>query len=151
MTLALTYFTRMRFITNLLPLLWAATTLKRVVVVFAGTKEGPIFADDYQCNNVSILKIASIRGHMCSMIDFGMESIAKNAPEVGFVHDYPGFVKTNIFEKTPGVWIGFSHGHSPNTEVVSPFCDDPGHSVRARSSTKDENVPRHQRQPHLLS
>jgi hypothetical protein len=92
----------MRFIINLLPLLQAANSLRRVVTVFAGTKEGPIYTNDLQCANVSLFKIHSIRGHICSMIDFCLESIAKQAPSVGFIHDYPGFVKTNIFKKTPG-------------------------------------------------
>jgi hypothetical protein len=72
------------------------------VTVFAGTNEGPIFQNDLQCDRVSLTKIRSIRGHMCSMIDFNLEAIAKGAPTVSFIHDYPGFVDTGIFEKTEG-------------------------------------------------
>jgi len=88
---------------NLLPLLQQAPSLRRVVTVFAGTKEGPLFADDLGCDRVSLLNIRAVRGHMCAMIDFCLERIAQGAPTVSFVHDYPGFVDTGIFDKTEGV------------------------------------------------
>lgn len=101
---ALTYYSRMRFIQNLLPLLQAAPYLRRVLTVFAGTKEGPLFPDNnFQAENISILKIANIRGHMCSLMDLCLEAFAKLAPGVSFIHDYPGFVKTDLLNKQTGL------------------------------------------------
>lgn len=68
--------------------------------------------DDFQCERVSLFKIQSIRGHMCSMIAFNLEAIARDAPTVSFVHDYPGFVDTGIFEKTGGMLAATIRGLS---------------------------------------
>lgn len=93
----------MRFIENLLPLLQAARSLRRVVTVFAGTKEGPLFADnDFQATKVSIIKIANMRGHMSSLIDLCLEALSATAPSVSFVHAYPGFVQTDLLNKQRG-------------------------------------------------
>ncbi|KAK9320599.1 retinol dehydrogenase 14 [Lipomyces orientalis] len=89
---AVAYYARLRFIVNLLPLLRNATDLRRVVTVFAGTKEGTIHTNDFQGRNGSML---FLRGHFSSMMTFALEAVAKNAPNVSFIHVYPGFVKTN--------------------------------------------------------
>jgi len=96
---ALTYYARMRFVINLLPLLSHATSLRRVVTIFAGSKEGKIFTDDFQAKN---LGLTSVRGHVTSMITLGFEAIAKQAPGVSFIHDYPGFVKTGLSRELKG-------------------------------------------------
>ena len=118
LTLALTIYSRTRFIVNLLPLLKAAEGLRRVVTVFAGTKEGPLLKDDLGCADVSLLNIRNIRGHMCSMIDLILEEIAREAPGVSFIHDYPGFVDTGIFDKTEGVLAKVLRGWGKVTDVL---------------------------------
>src|SRR5690348_14255133 len=82
----------MRFITNLLPQLHAATGLRRVVNTFAGTKEGAVYLDDMECRHGSLLRM---RGHLTSVTTLTLEELAKSAPDVAFVHDYPGPVRTN--------------------------------------------------------
>lgn len=91
--LAVGYYARARFTINLLPLLRRATGLRRVVTVLAGGHDGPIYTDDFQARNMSVL---SLRGHVVSMTDMLLEKLAEQAPEVSFVHDYPGAVKTGI-------------------------------------------------------
>lgn len=87
------YYARIRFIMNLLPLLKQSTSLRRVVTVLAGGYEGPVDATDFQARNMSMLKL---RGHGVSLTDLALEKLAEQAPEVSFVHDYPGAVKTGI-------------------------------------------------------
>jgi NAD(P)-dependent dehydrogenase (short-subunit alcohol dehydrogenase family) len=99
-SMAVGYYARMRFVVNLLPLLSQATSLRRVVTVLAGSKEGKIFTDDFQAKN---LGFPSVRGHVTSMITLGFEAIAKQAPEVSFIHDYPGFVKTGMSRELTGL------------------------------------------------
>lgn len=36
------------------------------------------------------------RGHMSSMTTLSLEALARQAPEVSFIHDFPGLVKTNL-------------------------------------------------------
>jgi NAD(P)-dependent dehydrogenase (short-subunit alcohol dehydrogenase family) len=84
---------RMRFVVNLLPLLQRANSLRRVITVFAGTKEGSPDLGDLEALNASLF---NSRGHICSLITLSLEAIAKKAPNVSFIHDYPGPVDTGI-------------------------------------------------------
>ena len=90
---AVVYYSRIRFIANLLPLLQRAPALRRVVSVFAGTKEGPIRVDDFPQRHVPMRQQ---RGHLSSMTTLALESLALEAPDVSFVHDFPGSVKTDL-------------------------------------------------------
>lgn len=98
--IALAYYSRTRFIINLLPLLQQATALRRVVTVFAGGKEGPLDTSDFQGWNISAL---SGRGHVASLVTLSLEALAKKAPEVTFIHNFPGAVKTDIAKDAKGV------------------------------------------------
>jgi hypothetical protein len=97
---AINYYSRLRFITNLLPLIKSATSLRRVVVVAGGTKEGPIDATDFPALRIPLTRF---RGHLCSMITLSLEAVAIDAPEVSFVHDYPGTVETTLIDRMPGL------------------------------------------------
>ena len=90
---ALVTYSRNRFILNLLPLLQQATALRRVVTVCAATKEGSIDTTDFQGWKVPAL---SLRGHVSSLVTLSLEALAKKAPDVSFVHDFPGPVKSGI-------------------------------------------------------
>ncbi|KAK3324908.1 hypothetical protein B0H66DRAFT_106856 [Apodospora peruviana] len=123
LALAVSYYARMRFIVNLMPLIQNASHLRRVVSVFAGTKEGAVDTNDLQCRSVSMF---TSRGHFSSMMTFALEGIAKKAPSVSFVHDFPGMVKTNFGSDVKGVmftvlravWNAFFF-------VVGPFVSTP--------------------------
>ncbi|KAH8819902.1 hypothetical protein F5884DRAFT_892876 [Xylogone sp. PMI_703] len=98
---ALNYYSRARFITNFLPLLQRASVLRRVVTVAAGGLEGPLDPTDIPARHVSL---TAIRGHLSTLIDLGLEAIAKTAPEVSFVHNYPGIVNTPLFNHMEGAF-----------------------------------------------
>ncbi|KAI0390192.1 hypothetical protein F5Y17DRAFT_80351 [Xylariaceae sp. FL0594] len=91
--MALSYYCRMRFVVNLLPLIRKANALRRVITVFADTKEGTVYPSDFPAFKLSLTKA---RGHIASMITLALEHLSKHAPEVSFIHDYPGFVKTEL-------------------------------------------------------
>ncbi|KAI9828097.1 MAG: hypothetical protein M1832_003624 [Thelocarpon impressellum] len=97
--MALTYYARTRFIANLLPLLQQATALRRVVTVGVSGKEGPLFTDDFQGWKVPIL---SQRGHLGSLLTLSLEALAQKAPDVSFIHDFPGPVKTDLARDAKG-------------------------------------------------
>ena len=40
----------------------------------------------------------ALRGHLCSLVTLGLEAVARTAPTVSFVHDYPGTVKTRFLD-----------------------------------------------------
>lgn len=98
--MALVYYARTRFIVNLLPQLKQAQSLRRVITVAAGGKEGTVIPIDWQANNMGIL---SFRPHSASMVTLTLLAIAKQAPTVSFIHDYPGFVNTGMSRELTGI------------------------------------------------
>ncbi|TVY82123.1 Oxidoreductase andH [Lachnellula suecica] len=97
---ALNYYSRIRFITNLLPLLQASTSLRRVVTVGGGSKEGPLDETDFPALRVPL---PELRGHLTTLITLGLEAVAEDAPGVSFVHDYPGTVETGLYRDVGGL------------------------------------------------
>jgi hypothetical protein len=95
----------MRVVQNMLPLLaYAAATspLARVVNVAGGTKEGPVDTSDLAALRVPFSRI---RGHLVSMHTLCLEQLAAQAPTVSFVNDFPGQVRTPLYDDVPG-WSG---------------------------------------------
>jgi hypothetical protein len=84
------------------PLLTTAAPKAHVVVVAGGGNEGPIVTEDLQGLK---LPLRAIRGHVISMISLSLDNLAKEAPKVSFIHDYPGSVRTALFDRG-GPWIG---------------------------------------------
>ena len=99
MAFSLCYYSRMRFIANLLPLIQQASSFRRVVSVFAGACEGPVSTSDIPGMTLGLL---AARGHASSLVTLGLESTAARAPDVSFIHDFPGNVKTTIMDNMPG-------------------------------------------------
>ncbi|KAH6667629.1 hypothetical protein B0J14DRAFT_602708 [Halenospora varia] len=95
---ALNYYSRIRFIINLLPLIQRADSLRRIVTVGGGGQEGPFDTSDFSALRVPL---PQLKGHLCSLITLGLEAVAKTAPDVSFVHDYPGTVKTPLLDGMP--------------------------------------------------
>lgn len=100
MLTALNYYSRIHFISNLLPLIKSASALRRVVVVAGGGLEGHLDTTDFPALRISLF---AIRGHLCSLISLGLEATARTAPEVSFVHDFPGAVNTALFTRMQGL------------------------------------------------
>lgn len=98
--LCLNYYSRMRFVHNLLPQLTAAAndagSLSRVVSVLSAGHEGPVVEDDLELKrNFSFV---NCRNHGCVMNDFACEELAKHHPGTAFLHVYPGLVRTGILD-----------------------------------------------------
>ncbi|KAK1816041.1 hypothetical protein LTR12_009544 [Friedmanniomyces endolithicus] len=90
---ALTIYARNRFIANLLPLLQRAQSLRRVVSVYGATFEGQIRMDDFQAASLGLM---AKQGHTASVTTLALEAHHQSAPEVSFVHNFPGSVKSGI-------------------------------------------------------
>lgn len=100
MLAALNYYSRIRFTTNLLPLLQNATALRRVIFVAAGGREGPIDLTDLPALRIPLL---AIRNHLATLITLGIEAVARSAPDVSFVHSGPGTVRTKLLTRMQGL------------------------------------------------
>ncbi|KAI9686480.1 MAG: hypothetical protein M1822_003491 [Bathelium mastoideum] len=90
---ALTIYARNRFLSNLLPLVRRADCLRRVVSVFGATMEGRINMNDFQCWNLGRMEAY---GHEASVVTLALEAHHKTAPEVSFIHNFPGAVQSGI-------------------------------------------------------
>ncbi|MCJ1291833.1 hypothetical protein MMC34_003378 [Xylographa carneopallida] len=91
---ALITYSRTRFVVNLLPLLQRAPSLRRVVTVLCAGKEGPVDASDMQGWRVT--DMLAQRGQGASQLTLTLEALAAQAPDVSFIHNFPGSVKTNL-------------------------------------------------------
>jgi hypothetical protein len=91
---ALLYYSRTRFIQNLLPLLQRASG--KVVSIFGAGLEGPILFDDMQLERMWFPVLGG-PAHIAAMVTLSMEIFAREAEQVGFVHSYPGQVRSGIF------------------------------------------------------
>jgi hypothetical protein len=99
MAMSLAYYSRNRFILNLLPLLHQANALRRVISVLGATYEGAIFENDFQNRKISF---RYSRGHTNSMATLSLEAIAKKAPDVTFINGFPGLVDSGLLRGTKG-------------------------------------------------
>lgn len=98
--MALLYYSRMRFIQNLTPLLLASTTTAHVISIFAGNMEDSIKSGEDAIGTPppGTYGITSVRRNTCFMKTFYFEELAeKHAGRISFVHIYPGLVDGPTF------------------------------------------------------
>lgn len=121
------YYGRLRFTTQLLPLLTSASAsggggggLSRVVSVLgAGSESSTFNMGDLDLKQNFSVRNAAI--HAIVMTDFAFEEAANLHPTTSFVHSYPGLVKTGFFRETsPLVRLG----GSILVALMSPFAVD---------------------------
>lgn len=91
--MALMYYSRMRIITNLLPLLLASPLPATVVSVYAAGMEGKLYPEDLSLRNLKIYSYSQARSHMCYMHTFFFEALAQRHPgKLSLIHIFPGLV-----------------------------------------------------------
>ncbi|KAK3391238.1 hypothetical protein B0H63DRAFT_390099 [Podospora didyma] len=101
--LAVRFYSRMRFILDLLPLLEAKNASRpfpaRVVTVLAGGSEATIFPDDLGLKEPAHQGVVTTAGIATTYTTMFLEQLAARHTQVSFVHTYPGFVRgTNLFK-----------------------------------------------------
>lgn len=96
--MSLYYYGRMRFITNLLPLLTASSLPAHCISVYAAGKEGKLLTDDLSLRKPSNHTMLNLRSHMTFMTQFFMEELAKQYPgKLSLENYFPGLVLTDAF------------------------------------------------------
>ncbi|KAI0143013.1 NAD(P)-binding protein [Xylariaceae sp. FL1272] len=95
---ALNYYSRIRIINNLMPLVKAAPNFRRIVDVGGAGFEGELDESDFEGLKVPQDKL---RGHLISLVTLGLETVSKSAPGVSIVHNYPGTVATRFLDAVP--------------------------------------------------
>lgn len=93
MTMSLMYYSRMKAITNLLPLLRKSNLPARVISVYAGGMEGKFYPNDLSLRDLTRYSYTVARSHMCYMHTLFMESLAEqNSGKLSLTHIFPGIV-----------------------------------------------------------
>ncbi|GAB1218612.1 hypothetical protein ATERTT37_007875 [Aspergillus terreus] len=101
---ALRYYSRMRFVHNLLPLLSASKTPGRVVTVLGAGQEGQISEDNLDLQKSwSFFKSVTYAATMNSL---AIEHLASKYPTISFAHVFPGIVRTPLMNSTVGSFAG---------------------------------------------
>lgn len=91
----------MLFAITLLPAIQNASGLRRVVSVFAAGYEGHF--DEKNWAEHVVKHPIKARAHLASMITMAHNVLAEKAPDVSFVHNFPGGVKTPFGKGATGV------------------------------------------------
>lgn len=71
-----------------------------MVSIATGSCEGPIDTSDWQALKLSTL---TGRGHSASLATLGWQHLARQAPDVAFINEYPSFVLTGALNVMTGV------------------------------------------------
>jgi hypothetical protein len=104
--MTLNYYSRMRFINNLLPLLRTATTqpphFSRTLSILGAGHERPIDFTDLELKNT--FTGARCAYHTTVMNDLMTQEFANKEPGISFVHTSPGIVDTGVARELP-VWL----------------------------------------------
>ena len=98
MKMSLLYYSRMRCIMQLLPLLLASQLPAHIISVFGAGLEGDkLFMDDLSLQKPGNFSFVNFRSHVVAMKTLFMERLAKQHPQLSLTHVYPGLVQTPAF------------------------------------------------------
>jgi NAD(P)-dependent dehydrogenase (short-subunit alcohol dehydrogenase family) len=92
------YYSRVRAVQGLLPLLNAAAS-PRVVSILAGGQEGKMDEKDLDLRKPGNYSIVTAATHSATMLTLAYEHLAQENPRISFVHAFPGWVATPLFSK----------------------------------------------------
>ncbi|KAK8025499.1 hypothetical protein PG990_003322 [Apiospora arundinis] len=101
-TMVMMYYSRMRAIQQLTPLLLKSELPATVVSVFAAGFEAKLFRDDFSLRDPAHYSYLQVRSHLCYMHSMYMAKLAEthNSKEgkLRLVHIFPGLVLTSAFD-----------------------------------------------------
>jgi len=98
--MAISYYARMRFVLNLLPLM-STSEPARVISVLGGGREGSLDMENLDLKAPGSYGLMSAAGHTITMTSLSFEHLSKQYPNIGWVHATPGFVVTGQGRRLP--------------------------------------------------
>ena len=99
-SVSLLYYSRLRTLTNLLPLLLASPlpTGAHVISIYAAGSETQLFTSDLSLRNPKLYNLSNTRSHVCYMKTLSFEKLVEDNPgKLSCVHIFPGLVMTESF------------------------------------------------------
>ncbi|MCJ1393101.1 hypothetical protein MMC18_005973 [Xylographa bjoerkii] len=125
MLMSLLYYSRMRFVMNLLPLLLASPLPAHIVSVYAAGKEGKLFPEDLSLRASQHYGQANVRSHVTYMTTLFMETLAERHPgQLSLVHVFPSVVITDAFYNA-GLPTWFKLTFRLAAPILRPFTVPP--------------------------
>ncbi|KAK6192982.1 hypothetical protein LQW54_012927 [Pestalotiopsis sp. IQ-011] len=111
-TMSLFYYSRMRCIIQLLPLLLQSPLPARVVSVWNPNPECDFDTDDMSCRKPGNLGFRRASSQLSNMTTFFMEQLANRHPgKLALIHLYPGYVITNFGQTAFPAWFNLLFRH----------------------------------------
>ena len=106
---SLFYYSRMRFIIKLLPLLLASQMPAHVVSVYAAGLESNLFPEDLSLRHIEHQGYSNLRSHVIYMKTLFMEYLAEqHRGKLALSHIYPSLVETNaLYDENLPKWFKF--------------------------------------------
>ena len=101
--MSLLYYSRIRFITKLMPLLAASQRPSHVISICLAGKEagGKLFTEDLSLRSPGHYSFVNVRTHVVHMKTMAFETFAQQNPgQISLVHVFPGLVITPAFNSS---------------------------------------------------
>lgn len=95
---ALSYYSRIRLVTNLLPLL-RQSPRPRVLSVLNGGREKPMLDEDIGLEKPKNFGARAAMNHTTTMMTLALEYLSKSEKQITFMHAFPGLVATDNFSR----------------------------------------------------
>lgn len=101
--MVVSYYCRLRFATNLIPLLKAGSSSEsaRVISVLAPGREGPLIMGDLGLHSPKNFSLRNVEYHTVTMTSLAFEHLASEHPDIGWIHAYPSVVVTGLARGLP--------------------------------------------------
>lgn len=126
MLMSLLYYSRMRFVVQLLPLLLRSPLPGHIVSVFGPGRDDKLFPDDLSLRDPKHYNFMNSGSHVAYMTTFFLEKLAASHPErLSLTHYYPSLVLTNGFQdgRLPKWFrLGWRFAVAP---IIQPFTVPP--------------------------
>ncbi|KAH0612187.1 uncharacterized protein H6S33_010239 [Morchella sextelata] len=127
--MTVSYYCRLKFATNLLPLLKTASEASesaRVISVLGTSREGPLIMDDLGLAKPGNFTLLNCELHTVTMTSLAFEHLSNQNPGIGFIHAFPGFVMTGIGRELPTPLRVLTTVATPLMKCFSVPIDDCG-------------------------
>lgn len=151
--MALVYYSRMKCILNLLPLLLKAEQPHVVSIFGAGLETTNFQRDDLSLRKPGNYAVWNARTHTCIMKTLFLEHLAQLHPKLSLTHTFPGLVDTPLFGRGEMgmlytvLWRIFGRimvyfaAHSPaDSGTRTLYCATPHFPARDFATTANEST-----------
>jgi hypothetical protein len=130
----LRYYSRLRFVSNLLPLLENGHE-PRVMSILAGGKEGNVQTDNLDlCKEFSF---GASNTYPATMTSVAFEFLAQQKQTISFIHEFPGLVATPLLKNSLGGLLG-----GILSVLMRPIAMSPAESGTSFSPLRPASLPR---------